>query len=266
MTRKRPSDSPSLPDGAFVRTVRLERDKVTSFDAYPFSIPAVRDLHEIALDPKVTFLVGDNGTGKSTLIEAIAVAAGFNAEGGTKNFAFATRRSESELHQRLRLARTPRRPKDGFFLRAESYFNVATEIERLDSEPSFGPPIIDSYGGVSLHEQSHGESFLALVRHRFRGNGLYILDEPEAALSPQRQLSLLALMFDLVERRGSQFLVATHSSILMAYPNATIYQLHADGGMTTVVYEDTDHYRITRDFLGNRERYFKHLFADPDHD
>jgi predicted ATPase len=237
-----------------VRSVRLEREAVESFERYPFSIPAVRGLDELELDPRVTFLVGDNGTGKSTLIEAIAVAAGFNAEGGSRNFAFATRRSESELHRHLRVVRNPQRPRDGFFLRAESYFNVATEIERLD--------MIASYGGVSLHEQSHGEAFLALVRNRFGGDGLYILDEPEAALSPNRQLSLLALMHDLVERRRSQFLVATHSPILMAYPGATIHHLDAAGGMRRIAYEETEHYRLTRDFLDNRERYFKHLFAD----
>jgi predicted ATPase len=249
----------------YVRTVRLDRDAVVAFDRYPFSIPSVRHLDELDLDPKVSFLVGENGSGKSTLIEAIAVAAGFNAEGGTKNFGFATRRSESDLCRFLRLAKNPKRPRDGFFLRAESYFNVATEIERLDEDrsPIAGPPVIDAFGGVSLHEQSHGESFLALVRHRFRGNGFYVLDEPEAALSPNRQLSLLALMYDLVERRGSQFLVATHSPILMAYPGATIFRL-SSAGIERVAYEDTDHYQITKDFLGNRERYFKHLFAAPD--
>jgi predicted ATPase len=248
----------------YLRSVRLERATVASFDDYPFSIPAIRHLEDFALDPKVTFLVGENGSGKSTLIEAIAVAAGFNAEGGTRNFAFATRRSESELHRHLRLVRNPARPRDGFFLRAESYFNVATEIERLDAD--IGPPtnVIDSYGSVSLHEQSHGESFLALVRHRFRGHGLYILDEPEAALSPNRQLSMLALMHDLVERRGSQFLVATHSPILMAYPGAAIYLLEASGGMRRIAYEETEHVRVTRDFLGNPERFFKHLFAEPE--
>ena len=250
----------------YVRSVRLERQTIPTLDAYPFSIPAVRELHELELNPKVTFLVGDNGTGKSTLLEAIAVAAGFNAEGGSKNFSFATRSSESELHRYLRLVRSPRRPRDGFFLRAESYFNVATEIERLDAAPSFGPPLIEAYGGVSLHEQSHGESFLALVRDRFRGDGFYILDEPEAALSPTRQLSMLALMFDLVERRRSQLVVATHSPILMAYPDATLFQLDAARGPRTVTYEETDHYRITKDFLDNRARYFKHLFADYDAD
>jgi predicted ATPase len=263
----RRSSRKGLPnDGrGFVRSVRLDREAVPSFEHYPFSIPAIRDLEQLDLDPKVTFLVGENGTGKSTLIEAIAVAAGLNAEGGTKNFAFATRRSESDLSRHLRLARSPRRPRDGYFLRAESYFNVATDIERMDADEdasSLGaPPVIDSYGGRSLHEQSHGEAFLALVRHRFGGDGFYVLDEPEAALSPNRQLALLALMYDLIERRASQFVIATHSSILMAYPGAAILHLSANGGMQRVAYEDTDHYRITKDFLANRERYFKHLFA-----
>jgi predicted ATPase len=248
----------------YLRAVRLVRDEVPSFDEYPFSIPALRGLEELALDPKVTFLIGDNGAGKSTLIEAIAVLAGFNAEGGSKNFRFDTRRSESELCKFMRPVRGAKRPRDGFFLRAESYFNVATEIERLDEEPSLQEDrIIDAYGGVSLHEQSHGESFLALAMHRFHGSGLYILDEPEAALSPQRQLSLLSIIHDLVEQKSSQFVIATHSPILMAYPGAAIYRLGADG-TERVAYQDTEHYRITRDFLNSPERFFKTLFAKPD--
>jgi predicted ATPase len=203
-------------------------------------------------------VIGENGAGKSTLIEAIAVLAGFNAEGGSKNFRFGTRRSESCLHQFMRPVRGHRRPRDGFFLRAESYFNVATEIERLDEEQG-GPRVIDAFGGVSLHEQSHGESFLALATHRFRGQGLYILDEPEAALSPQRQLALLSIIHEHVEERASQFVIATHSPILMAYPNARICRLGADG-IEQVAYEDTEHYRITRDFLNSPERFFKTLF------
>ncbi len=240
----------------FVQAVRLDRDGVPSFASYPFSIPAVCQLQTLELDPKVTFLIGDNGSGKSTLIEAIAVAAGFNPEGGSKNLRFATRSSESVLHQHIRLIRSPRR-LDGFFLRAESLFNVATQIE--------GIGVLDSYGGVSLHEQSHGESFLALAAHRFGGNGFYVLDEPEAALSPQRQLSLLSIIFDLVERRRSQFLIATHSPILMAYPGARIYQLGPDG-LAPVTYDETEHYRITRDFLADPERFFKHLFANRNDD
>src|SRR4051794_26740498 len=183
------------PAAAYLRAVRLVRDSVPDFNVYPFSIPSIRSLEQLDLDAKVTFLIGENGAGKSTLIEAIAVLAGFNAEGGSKNFQFGTRRSESCLHQFMRPVRGHRRPRDGFFLRAESYFNVATEIERLDAEPSRGPRIINNYGGVSLHEQSHGESFLALAKHRFGGHGLYILDEPEAALSPNASLrSCLSLM------------------------------------------------------------------------
>jgi predicted ATPase len=254
VTRGRTVDFP-----AFVHEVRLERAGVPSFDAYPFAVPAVRTLDTLELDPKVTFLIGDNGSGKSTLVEAIAMAAGFNAEGGSKNFNFATRRSESALHKHLRLIRTARRIT-GFFLRAESFFNVATTIDRIELED---PGILDAYGGVSLHEQSHGESFLALAIHRFRNTGFYILDEPEAALSPQRQLSLLSIIHDLVEHRRSQFVIATHSPILMAYPGARIYQLGPDG-MARIAYEQTEHYQITRDFLADPSRFFKHLFSRGD--
>jgi predicted ATPase len=172
--------------------VQLKRAEVPSFDAYPFSLPAVRHLEVLELHPCVTYVVGENGSGKSTLLEAIAVAWGFNPEGGTRNFRFGTRQSHSELHEYLRIAKGVRRPRDGFFLRAESFFNVATEIDRLD--------VVDSYGGRSLHEQSHGEAFLALMMNRFGGEGLYILDEPEAALSPQRQLTALARIHQLVHQ------------------------------------------------------------------
>ena len=212
---------------------------------------------------RFTAVVGENGSGKSTLLEAIAVSLGFNAEGGGKNFSFGTRPSHSPLHEYLRVAKGVRRPKDGFFLRAESFFNVATEIERLDSEPG-GGRVIESYGGRSLHEQSHGEAFLALVTNRFRGDGLYILDEPEAALSPQRQLAVLSRIHDLVEE-GSQFIMATHSPILMAYPNAQIYQLSTDG-IEPVAYEDTEHYQVTRTFLASPERMFRQLFSREDGD
>ena len=247
------------PAAGYLRAVQLLRDRVQDFTSYPFSIPSIGSLDELALDSKVTFLIGENGSGKSTLIEAIAVLAGFNAEGGSKNFRFGTRRSESCLHQVMRPIRNPKRPRDGFFLRAESYFNVATEIEKLDEDPYAGPRVIDGFGGVSLHEQSHGESFLALATNRFHGNGLYILDEPEAALSPKRQLTLLSIIHDLVEHRASQFVIATHSPILMAYPKALIYRL-GPSGIERVAYEDTEHFRITRDFLNSPERFFKTLF------
>ena len=241
----------------YVGRVSLLRDKVDTFYRYPFSLPAIKYFEHIDLHPNVTFIVGENGSGKSTLLEAIAVALGFNAEGGSKNFRFDTRRSHSELHEFLRIAKGYKSPRDGFFLRAESYFNVATEIERLDAEPSPGPPIIDSFGGRSLHEQSHGESFMTLMRERFRGHGLYILDEPEAALSPSRQLETLTRIHELV-RQQSQFIIATHSPILMAYPDAAIFQC-GRGGIGPIAYEDTEHFRITRDFLAHREKLLRVL-------
>lgn len=243
----------------YVSRISLRRDKVESFDQYPFSLPVVRHLEQIDLHPHVSFFVGENGSGKSTLLEAIAVSLGFNAEGGSKNFSFGTRRSHSELHEYLRIAKGLRRPRDGYFLRAESFFNVATEIEEMDKIPCPAPPIINSYGGRSLHEQSHGESFMALMMERFGGRGLYILDEPEAALSPQRQLATLARMRDLVEE-NSQFIIATHSPILMAYPDATIFHCGKDG-IEEIAYQDTEHYRVTRDFLMDPQRMLDQLFA-----
>ena len=237
----------------YLRGVRLEREEAASMDEYPFSLPAVRALAEAELELRapVTFLVGENGSGKSTLLEAIAASWGFNPEGGSRNFLFATQPSHSPLHGPLRLVRGHKRPADGFFLRAESFYNVATEVDRLGVE--------SAYGGRSLHAQSHGESFLAVFMDRFYGGGLYLLDEPEAALSPSRQLSVLTRMHDLV-RGASQFLVATHSPILMGYPGADILQLD-DDGIRRVRYEDTEHYFITREFLFNRERMLAELLG-----
>ena len=243
----------------YVSRVSLIRDRIESFNQYPFSLPAIRSLDYIEFHPKITFFVGENGSGKSTLLEAIAVSLGFNPEGGTRNFNFGTRQSHSRLNEYLRIAKGIKRPSDGFFLRAESFFNVATEIERLDEEPAFGPPLINSYGGRSLHEQSHGESFLALIENRFRGKGLYILDEPEAALSPQRQLAVLSLIHDLVLDK-SQFIIATHSPLLMAYPDARIFRCSATG-VEQIAYEDTEHFQVTRDFLADPHGMLKTLLA-----
>jgi predicted ATPase len=241
----------------FLQRMSLRRDTIDSFERYPFNLPAVRTFDRLDFHPKVTFFIGENGSGKSTLLEAIAVALGFNAEGGSKNFRFSTRRSHSVLHEHLRIAKGFKRPRTGFFLRAESFFNVATEIEQLDAEPGLGAPVIQSYGGHSLHEQSHGESFLTLLMERFHGQGLYILDEPEAALSPQRQLAVLARIHDLVNE-GSQFVIATHSPLLMAYPDACIYQCGTDG-VAPVAYDDTEHVRVTRDFLADPQRMLRGL-------
>jgi predicted ATPase len=244
----------------FVIEVKLRREEVPSFDDYPFALPAIQALHELRLHPSVTFFVGENGSGKSTLLEAIAIACGFNAEGGSKNFTFSTQASHSNLHQYLRLVRGHRRPKNGWFLRAESFYNVASDIDRLDAQPARRPRIIESYGGVSLHQQSHGESFITLLTHRFSPAGLYILDEPEAALSPARQLAALVRIHDLV-KGGAQFIIATHSPILMSYPNAQIFSFDRDG-ITPVDYTATDHYHITRDFLVDHERALRRLLAD----
>jgi predicted ATPase len=242
-----------ISDPGFVREVVLERDEVVDFAKYPFNIPAVAGLERLRLDPRITILVGENGSGKSTLIEAIALAAGFGPEGGTRSLHGTTQASESELHRYLRLVRGARREKGGFFLRAESLFNVATRVDALG---------LGAYGWESLHEKSHGESFLWLIENRFRPNGLYILDEPEAALSPQRQLSALVVMRRLIEA-GCQFVMATHSAILMAYPGALIYRL--DGaGMAPVAYEETEHFTVTRGFLLNRESFLKELMRDED--
>lgn len=242
-------------DPTFIRTVTLLREQVPDFNKYPFNLPVVRGLETLELHPRVTFFAGENGSGKSTLLEAIAVAAGFNPEGGTRNFNFATRSSESELHRFLRLVRGYRRHRTGFFLRAESYFNVGTVMEQI-------PGLVqDTYGGTSPHEQSHGESFLMLVRSRFWANGLYILDEPEAALSPQHQLTLLRHIDDLARRKSSQLIIATHSPILLAYPDARIYWLSKQG-LAPIAYEDTEHYRLTRDFLLHRERYLRELMNE----
>jgi predicted ATPase len=237
----------------YLRSMTLLREDVPDLSKYPFSIPALSELETLDFHPQVTFFVGENGSGKSTLVEGIAVAAGFNAEGGSRNFNFATRRSESRLHQYLRLARGTRRPKTGYFLRAESFFNVATETEN-------NPDALAAFGSVSPHEMSHGEAFLTLVRERFSGNGLYVLDEPEAALSPQRQLSLLRAMYELT-REGCQFIISTLSPLLLAYPDARIYHL-SERGIAQVAYEETEHYSLTRDFLLNREAYLHRLFKD----
>jgi predicted ATPase len=239
---------------AILRHIELLPEKVPSARSYPFSIPAVAALTErLDLHPKVTFLVGNNGSGKSTLIEAIAVKAGFNPGGGNKNFTQSLRPSESSLHSALRLARGARRERGGFFLRAETMFNVATEAEE---------------GGYdqweTLHEMSHGEAFLWVALHKFPDGGLFVLDEPEAALSPQRQLAFLRRVHQLV-LTGSQFVIATHSPILMAYPHADIWVLGAEG-LEKTRYEDTEHYAVTRRFLMGPEKILAELFADLDDD
>ncbi|MCB8813978.1 AAA family ATPase [Desulfosporosinus shakirovi] len=235
----------------FIRSIELNRDTVPSFTEYPFNLAAIKNLESLSFHPQVTFIVGENGSGKSTVLESIAVAYGFNAEGGTKNFNFSSRATHSDLNKYIKLIKGLKKPEDGFFLRAESFYNLATNIDKLDSEPSFGPPLIDSYGGQSLHEQSHGESFFAVFQNKFIGKGLYILDEPEAALSPSRQMSMIVRIHELVQQ-GSQFIIATHSPIIMAYPQARIYEIQE--GFKIIEYEGTEHYQIMRAFINNTQK------------
>lgn len=242
----------------YIRSVKLA--DISDDRTYLRDLPVVRNLAAIeplVLDDKVTFFVGENGTGKSTLLEAIAVKFGFNAEGGTLNFAFSTFDSHSELYKYIKLIKGIKRPSDGFFLRAESFYNAASYIEELDMIAAPTPKISESYGGKSLHEQSHGESFFSLVMNRFGGKGLYILDEPEAALSPSRQMSLLVRINELVQN-DSQFIIATHSPILLAYPGAAIYELTEDGIHRTP-YEETETYSVMKSFMDNPKRMLKYL-------
>lgn len=243
----------------FVRTIKLVSDAGwASGDRFPWTLPAVVSLADgLPLDPAVTYLVGENGSGKSTLIEAFAVAAGLNPEGGSRNFKHVTRASHSPLWEALRLVRGERRPKTDFFLRAESFFTAATYLESLPKAQ--GDPL-EAYGGTSLHEQSHGESFLALILNRFGPDGLYFLDEPEAALSAQNCLTCLRRMHQLVEE-GSQFVIATHSPILLAYPGATIYECSSQG-LRSIEFEEAESVRLTRGFLESRERFLDRLLTD----
>lgn len=240
----------------YLLSLRLSQEQLP--DGYPFNIPCLKSFKELTFHPNVTFITGENGVGKSTLIEAIAIYLGFNAEGGSKNFNFSSTETHSKLHDYLTISRSFKKPKDGFFLRGESFYNVASQIDKLDKDGG-GNKIIDSYGGVSLHEQSHGESFWALFMNRFGGNGVYILDEPESALSATKQIAMLSKINSLVGK-NSQFIITTHSPILLAYPNASIYEM-ADGKTTKVKYEESEIYRVYKSFLDNPKRILDDLFT-----
>lgn len=220
-------------------------------DVYPYNIPFIRHMTELEFRTEVTFIIGDNGSGKSTLVEAIAVNMGINPEGGSKNFNFQTVATHSDFFQDLKLTRGPYREKDAFFLRAESFYNVASEIDRL----AYG--IHAHYGGGSLHKVSHGESFLNTFLNRLGKNGVYILDEPEAALSPTSIFRLMIRMKELIEQ-NSQFIIATHSPLLLAYPGADILMVDEEG-IRRIDYEDTEPYMITKYFLNNHRRFMEDL-------
>ncbi len=240
----------------FLKRITLMAEDIPAYDEYPFTIEAIANLGELKLEKPVTFFVGENGTGKSTLLEGIADRCGFNTAGGGRNNSFEVHAAAAPLGEYLRLSWLPK-ISNGFFLRAESFYHFATHIDEVDI---YG---FKDYGGRSLHEQSHGESFLSLFLNRFRGEAIYLLDEPEAALSPQRQLTLLKVIHDLVKEGDAQFIIATHSPILLGYPDADIFSF--DGKQIDKVdYEETDHYRITQYFLQNRERMLAELFKDDD--
>ena len=246
--------------GHYIKSIYLKSQPPE--ESYLSELPVVKNLlkmEELRFTSNVTFLVGENGTGKSTLLEAIAVSMGFNTEGGTRNFRFSTVDTHSELNEYITVVKGFH-PRDGFFLRAESFYNAASYIDRIDSGFSFGGPVIDSYGGVSLHEQSHGESFLALVKNRFGGNGIYLLDEPEAALSPSRQMTLMVLMNELLGK-NSQFVIATHSPMLMTFPGAQVMELTEDD-IRTVPYDQTGHFQLTKRFLNYPEKMLDVLLGE----
>lgn len=236
----------------YLQSIQLNRDSIPSFDAYPFNISSIRNLSSLGFHADVTFIVGENGTGKSTLMEAIALSLGLSIEGGSNQVNFKTHENSSSLNRYVKAIRSYKRPAEYFFLRAESFYNVATYLEN-----AYGKNTVEDetklfkkyYGVSSLHECSHGESFMALLSNKLKGNGLYLFDEPEAALSPARQLAAIGHIHRLVQKQ-SQFIIATHSPILLAYPNAVVYQL-AEEGIKQINYEETEHYLITKYFLNN---------------
>lgn len=236
----------------YLLEVKILWEKVADDTRYPFCIPAISNIERILFDTPVTYIIGENGSGKSTLIEAIAVALGLNAEGGNKNTNFSTSNHQSDLHDYLGTAKSAIIPRDWYFLRAESFYNMASYMDEIG--------YLEGYGGKSLHQLSHGESFMSVLSNKLKGRGFYLFDEPEAALSPTRQLQALAEFHRLVQS-GSQLIITTHSPILMAYPGATIYQL-SESGIEEIEYTDTEHYCITKNFLNRPDMMLKTLLAD----
>lgn len=246
----------------FLRRVTLLREEVADFHIYPFTVPAIRGMDTLDLSSEVTFFVGENGSGKSTLLEAMAYQCGFHTAGGGKNNLYDVDSSEAPLGNYIRLSWLPKMNK-GFFLRAESFYHFASHLDQLAKEdPTFH---YQGYGGRSLHHQSHGESFLSLFLNRFSDQGLYLLDEPEAALSPARLLAFMRVIHQLISRGNSQFIIATHSPILLGFPNAKIFSFDSNV-IQSIRYEETEHYQITKGFLNRKERYLKDLFSHDEDD
>lgn len=236
----------------YLREVRLDRTKVDNPHAYPFSIPAIKALETLEFHEDVTFFVGENGSGKSTLLEAIAISLRINPEGGTRSSTFETKRTHSSLSDYIKISRSYKSPESYYFLRAESFYNLATLMDQTG--------YLAQYGGRSLHEQSHGESFMAVLTSKLQGSGLYLMDEPEAALSPLRQMAALAAIHQLV-KKGAQFIIATHSPIILAYPNAKIFQLK-DGEIEVVTYEESETYLHMNSFLSRHKDMLRQLMNE----
>ena len=248
----------SLPT---LRKIELRHQEIKNWNQHPFSVPVIKSLKEIEIRSQIIFFIGENGSGKSTLLEGIARNFGFSKEGGTKNTQFQTNDEDyiGLLADKLRIVWTEKL-LTGYFLRAESFFNFASHIDELYKIPGAGAEAYDPYGGISLHQQSHGQSFMALFQNHFYKNGFFLLDEPEAALSIQKQLNFLAILHDiLTKHKKAQFIIATHSPIILSYPNAQIFEFK-DGYITETDYEDTEIYAVTKNFLNNKEKFFKELF------
>ena len=241
-------------ENVYLSQIRLSREHDLPDDEYPLTIPVIRHLHTLSFAQSVTYLVGPNGSGKSTILEAIAVLLNLNPEGGSRNFHFHTVETHSRLSEALVAVRSDLSYRDAFFFRAESYYNVASEIERLNAVDG---GMYRSYGGESIHVRSHGEGFMALIQHRLNGKGIYLFDEPEAALSFSNQLAFLCWMNDAVAR-GAQIIITTHSPVILSYPHATIYEI-GDGQITPVLYDECHVYKDMYGFMINRDLYLREM-------
>lgn len=247
-----------------LKKILLLRDRVSDWGTYPFCVPAIRSLNELNLRSRICFFAGENGTGKSTLLEAIAVHYGFGREGGTRNFTNDTMESNHSIDPLVKALRLSfdKRTGAGYFLRAESWFNTVSYMDNLDKEPSESAPISAFYGGRSLHTRSHGETFFTVLELKFQRNGLFLLDEPEAALSPQRQLAFLVLLHDVLQKyRDAQFIISTHSPVLLGYPDAQIVSFD-DGSLHEIPYEQTASMQIVRRFVTHRDAFLDELFGN----